>query len=474
MPDTSDSEAFESADEDFVDQKAIQVKRVSDAAPVPDKEPQIVATLDKPAPNVEEVAKDIGDENQKDIKKQDDPKKVSELTLKPKPEEQQTPKEVVDTDSKKTAIKKETITKTIDEPKKSPEIKTKNIEDENVKSNKVEFNTSPEVKTNTKVQDKAKTEIAKHITLPEDKSKKQVQEVEPSNSDKSIKSPEVKTTSERVLAGPVPTASTTKKEEVAEPVDDDGWEFDDWGEDAPTPAKADAPTPEKHPEEDDEVGWEVEDWDDEIPAASPKSTKATSKPSSNFSKMTISEQPSDDKAKPSLPIPANPLDRLTSSNDSTSNWGWKQWGGVKNLLSTATDGVASITSHVSSVIESGIGVPDPAEMARIQQQERQKRLQEQPAAASSSADGERPVKETSNPRRGDDASLFLGHFVSGVTNISNRVITGGLDTLEGIGKKTMTILKENDQGLLSKQRQMMMDGQGPVLSQVSSITPFSK
>lgn len=263
-------------------------------------------------------------------------------------------------------------------------------------------------------------------------------------------------------------------ESTSNVADDDGWEFDDWAEDAPAATtQPDEQSSVAKNAADDDVGWEVEDWGDEPPTvAEPKQTASSAKKDDaksvnlfgNLSQMLIS---SDEPTHSTASKTSNPLDRLAETGDSTSNWGWKPWGGVVNLLSTATDGVASITSHVSSVIESGMGVPDPAEMARIQQQERQKRMQEQQQSTDGDGASSVDAPEEARPaKRGDDASLFLGQFVSGMTHIGNRVITGGLDTLEGIGKKTMHILKENDKGLLDKQRKMLMEGQGPALSQV--------
>jgi hypothetical protein len=63
--------------------------------------------------------------------------------------------------------------------------------------------------------------------------------------------------------------------------------------------------------------------------------------------------------------------------------------------------------------------------------------------------------------------------MSGVSSITrlvettgNRVLTGGLDTLETIGKKTMEVLQEGDPGL-KKKRALFADR--IVLSQVLHI-----
>jgi len=60
--------------------------------------------------------------------------------------------------------------------------------------------------------------------------------------------------------------------------------------------------------------------------------------------------------------------------------------------------------------------------------------------------------------------------MSGVSSITrlvettgSKVLTGGLDTLETIGKKTMEVLQEGDPGL--KKKRALFSGK-PVLSQV--------
>lgn len=141
---------------------------------------------------------------------------------------------------------------------------------------------------------------------------------------------------------------------------------------------------------------------------------------------------------------------------------WSPWSGMVSLLSTASTNVASFTSHVSSVIESNIGIPDPEKFAQQQSHDQDKI---ETSSQTSSDDSKTKTTETRQPPS-EETLLNLGSFVSNVTSISNRVIAGGLDTLEGIGKKTMTIIQENDAGLISKRKLLGLDNQKPVLSQV--------
>ncbi|XP_053692726.1 protein FAM114A2 [Sabethes cyaneus] len=160
------------------------------------------------------------------------------------------------------------------------------------------------------------------------------------------------------------------------------------------------------------------------------------------------------------------LDRLsTQDNSKTSSgqsWGaWKPtWGGAAvSFLSSASKSVASITTNITQAIESGIGVPTPEELAKRQAEEK----------AKLEADGyipEEAERITSQESQENTDRFGFDQIFSGVTQISSKVLTGGLDTLEGIGKKTMTILQENDPGLLNKRKLLGMGNDTVILSQI--------
>lgn len=311
--------------------------------------------------------------------------------------------------------------------------------------------------------------------------------------------------------GFIPIAETVNKQDI-EPkltdvdpdADGDGWEFDDWGDE--DQAAASCATIKPGVDEQD-VGWDV--WNDEDNVELPNACHQTSVPTANKSSSSDQFFPvlADISPKKEARTEGGLLGNISKflisdenpstfplqkRNESTaeippvsnaSNWGWKPWGGVASLLSTATEGMATITSNVSSLIESGIGAPDPMELARHQ---RDVQLKREAAAATAneslnSAPSDERLSDTDHSsaiinsdteqqeKKSDDKSPYLGSFVSGVTQIGNRVIAGGLDTLEGIGKRTMNIIQENDPGLLNKRKMLMMDKDAPALSQVSNI-----
>ncbi|XP_066594207.1 protein FAM114A2 [Prorops nasuta] len=146
-----------------------------------------------------------------------------------------------------------------------------------------------------------------------------------------------------------------------------------------------------------------------------------------------------------------------------SSGGWSSWGmwSVNSLINTATAGVSTITSHVSqglSLLEESIGVPDPVELIRQDQakEENESNIEKEPLAEE--------AKEESQ------SSFGFGSLLSEVTKLvettGSKVVTGGLDTLEAIGKKTMEVLQEGDPGLKKKRAFFLNEGDKPILSQV--------
>lgn len=128
---------------------------------------------------------------------------------------------------------------------------------------------------------------------------------------------------------------------------------------------------------------------------------------------------------------------------------WRSWGAF-SVISNASKTVASITTQVSQSIIDAVNIPDPEEMAKMQAEERKKSQQ--------SEDGS--VNEEKASEKSDNDSMFkLDSLLSGVSQISSKVMSGGLDTLEGIGKKTINILQDTDPNIKSKIRNMNVGNQ---------------
>lgn len=176
-----------------------------------------------------------------------------------------------------------------------------------------------------------------------------------------------------------------------------------------------------------------------------------------------------------------PIENVFSKLENKNQWNWKSNWGV-SLLANASKNVASITAQVSQNLSSALDtgmIPQPEEMAKMvrkdeettrkrtasessQRSRQSKESKESSVEPGNSHDVQGHETDDSRSRKSSVESLPesetgtkekrrpkgfipLTNLVSGVTQISSKVITGGLDTLEGIGKKTFTMIQENVQ-----------------------------
>ncbi|XP_072119972.1 protein FAM114A2-like isoform X1 [Mobula birostris] len=129
------------------------------------------------------------------------------------------------------------------------------------------------------------------------------------------------------------------------------------------------------------------------------------------------------------------------SDQEAGSWGyWGNWG--KSLLTTATATVASVghgISHVIEKAESSLGIPSPTEVSA------EARLSDGDKAGLEDFEkGPRTKDETSSPTSG--AFGMFSTITTAVQNTGRTVLSGGLDALEFIGKKTMDVIAEGDPG----------------------------
>ncbi|XP_044176915.1 protein FAM114A2-like [Acropora millepora] len=177
----------------------------------------------------------------------------------------------------------------------------------------------------------------------------------------------------------------------------------------------------------------------------------------------VTSEPSDDSLVEDV-RPDSMAQKPAQEMQSTSGgWGW---GGWTSMLSQATASVASGLSSVIETVETSLGVPDPQEIARKVKEEekavKQKREEEERNTKVTGDDKDAEVKNGAN-------ESFLSSFgVSNLTNVvqttGKELVSGGLDALEFIGKKTMGVLAEGDPGL--RQKRKTLAGSGPSLSQI--------
>ncbi|XP_063701656.1 titin [Culicoides brevitarsis] len=157
------------------------------------------------------------------------------------------------------------------------------------------------------------------------------------------------------------------------------------------------------------------------------------------------------------------IENVFSKLENKNQWNWKTNWGV-SLLANASKNVANLTAQVSqnltSALDTGL-IPQPEEMAKIIQKDETRKRTASESSQKSRQSKESSVEPTSDhnqesdrsrkssveslpeSRRNPSSFIPLTNLVTGVTQISSKVITGGLDTLEGIGKKTFTMIQEN-------------------------------
>lgn len=127
------------------------------------------------------------------------------------------------------------------------------------------------------------------------------------------------------------------------------------------------------------------------------------------------------------------------------------------MISSASKSVANVTTKMtqtlSTAIES-INIPEPEEMAKRHVDHK-------------SIDHNEVTESNTKVRKEqEEGSVFkLDSLLSNVSLISSKVVTGGLDTLEGIGKKTMNILQDTDPNIKNKLRSINSSNK-PNLSEI--------
>ncbi|KAM6471527.1 protein FAM114A2 isoform 2-T4 [Liasis olivaceus] len=131
---------------------------------------------------------------------------------------------------------------------------------------------------------------------------------------------------------------------------------------------------------------------------------------------------------------------LGSTEKTQTGWGyWGSWG--KSLLSSASATMATVGHGISNVIEkaeTSLGIPNPSDLSS-----------EAKDAIKESQDSE---EVSDGKEETENLSPIIGAFgmfstiSSAVQSTGKTVISGSLDALEYIGKKTMDVIAEGDPG----------------------------
>lgn len=195
-------------------------------------------------------------------------------------------------------------------------------------------------------------------------------------------------------------------------------------------------------------GPEVEpEFQDACPAETPDSSSASTPDNSTDVAPTRKARRRPDvkladEVEEAPKVEEQPAKSPAPSESTVSQGGWGYWGSWgKSILSTATATVATVGQGLTQVIEkaeTSLGIPSPTELSAQVEEEQKERSES--------------ISETDKEARDGSAAAvgsamgMLTSLTSVVQSTGKTVITGGLDALEFIGKKTMDVIAEGDPG----------------------------
>ncbi|NXN58169.1 NXP20 protein, partial [Rynchops niger] len=130
----------------------------------------------------------------------------------------------------------------------------------------------------------------------------------------------------------------------------------------------------------------------------------------------------------------------TDSSSKASRWGaWGSWG--KSLLSSASATVGHGITAVKEKAGTTLGIPNASSSSS--------ETADPPTAETPIIQAEESLDQSSPENIPSSSSVsrgMLSAITNAVQNTGKSVLSGGLDALEFIGKKTMTVLAESDPG----------------------------
>ncbi|XP_016374158.1 protein FAM114A2-like [Sinocyclocheilus rhinocerous] len=157
--------------------------------------------------------------------------------------------------------------------------------------------------------------------------------------------------------------------------------------------------------------------------------------------------PPEEQKSPETQKPAErALDPSPETTVSQGGWGyWGSWG--KSILSTATATVATVGQGLTQVIEkaeTSLGIPSPEELSAQAEKEKT----DDSASSKENKDEEEKMNGMGGAMGMISSSSMgmLSSLTTVVQSTGKTVISGGLDALEFIGKKTMDVIAEGDPG----------------------------
>eukprot|EP00118_Oscarella_pearsei_P011352 m.75782 g.75782 ORF g.75782 m.75782 type:complete len:529 (+) comp35955_c0_seq1:31-1617(+) len=160
-----------------------------------------------------------------------------------------------------------------------------------------------------------------------------------------------------------------------------------------------------------------------------------------------------------------------------SGWGWGNW-----LSSTIADSASALGHGIQSAIhtvEESLGVPEPENLAKSKGKEEessQEPIENEPKKPEEAADQAEPAEDSAGKESKAEEteegmfSVFsgIGALGSALASKSSEIVSGGIDALEALGRKTMDVLSDGDPGLRKKRAALkeLTGASRPVLSQL--------
>ena len=198
-------------------------------------------------------------------------------------------------------------------------------------------------------------------------------------------------------------------------------------------------------------GWNVDDeLDVSIDDETSKDESTKSKPVDEEKK--VEETPPSPPPQQPQPQPQPEQAAKKPASASGGGWSWSRLGA--DLFSTA----ANITTHLNEglnivleTVETTIGAPNPAELAAKDAEKEQADAtqttasKEEPAASNEQASANKEAKSSSDWISGDDQEWFTLNKI--IASKGSSLVTGGLEVLETVGKKTFEVISDKDPNL---------------------------
>ncbi|XP_050520879.1 uncharacterized protein LOC126894131 isoform X2 [Daktulosphaira vitifoliae] len=175
----------------------------------------------------------------------------------------------------------------------------------------------------------------------------------------------------------------------------------------------------------------------------------------DFSKLAIDKNSNSNKSSNE-----NVENKSNYSQVTTSQAGWGSWSSnwsVNSFLSTASALTNQVSQGLNNVIDASMGAPTPESLVSINKDEKDYHIN---------------YSNESN-HNSSGSILNTDYFMSNVNHLTkifestgSKLINGGLDTLETVGKKTLEVLQEGDPGLRKKRALFSQKGEKINLSQI--------